>query len=136
MKHRITQVAAIVMTLSLPVSAHANEPAAASQPMQQKAVDKMSCPMMGDMGAMQKNIGSMMGDMDSMMKMMSDPAMKERMQKMHENMAVMMQQMTDMHKGMGGMMMQGRKMDSKAINDAPAAAVTPEDHKAHHPDKQ
>lgn len=136
MKCRITTVAAMVAALSLPVSVHANELATSTPPAQQKSME-MQCPMMGNMGAMQKNMGSMMGDMDNMMKMMSDPAMKERMQKMHENMAVMMQQMTDMQKGMGSMMMQGGKMEDKKVNDAPAApAPTSEDHKAHHPDKQ
>lgn len=135
MKYRITTAAAIVLALSLPVSAHANDPVAPSQPTQQKPMENMNCPMMGNMGSMQKNMGSMIGDMDSMMQMMSDPAMKERMQKMHEQMGAMMQQMTDMQKGMGGIMMQVGKMDDKKANDAPAATA-PEDHKAHHPDKQ
>lgn len=101
-----------------------------------------NCPMMENMNSMQKDMGSMMGDMNGMMKMMSDPAMKERMQKMHEKMGAMMQQMSGMPKMCGNncpMMekMGMEKTDKEKVNDAPTVpAATPEDHKAHHPDKQ
>jgi len=133
MKYRITAVAALVAALSLPVPAHADEHAVSSpvvtaeKPAAQPSMGGMPCPMMGSMGSMQKNMGDMMGDMNSMMQMMSDPAVKERMQKMHENMGAMMQQMTVMQKGM----MQDGKTKSEKANDAPAAAADD-----HHPDKQ
>lgn len=123
MKYRITSIAMMAAVLSLPVSAYAHEPVAPSQ-------QQMSCPMMG---SMQKDMGNMMGDMDSMMRMMSDPAMKERMQKMHAHMQAMMQQMEEMQKGMGGMMMQDGSTDNKKANESPAA-TSPEDHQAHHPE--
>lgn len=138
MKHKIIAIAAAVTVLSLSVSVHAEEHASslpavtAEKPAGQPPMGgSMNCPMMGDM---QQSMGNMMGDMNSMMQMMSDPSMKERMQKMHENMGAMMQQMTDMQKGMGGMMMQGGKTDGKKENAAPTAA--PEDKDPHHPDKQ
>lgn len=132
MKYGIMTVATIIAALSLPVAVHANEPVAPSQPAQEKPMEGMNCPLMG---SMQKNMGMMMGDMDGMMQMMSDPVMKERMQKMHANMGAMMQQMMGMQKGMGGMMMQGGKTDDKPVNDAPAAAA-PEANDPHHPAKQ
>jgi len=137
MKYRIATVAALAAALSLPVPAHAEELAASPQavtaekPAAQPFMGNMNCPMME---SMQKNMGSMMGDMNSMMQMMSDPAMKERMQKIHENMGAMMQQMMAMQKNMGGMM-QGGNMGGKITNEAPAAAA-PEVKDPHHPDKQ
>jgi len=64
--------------LTLPVYAYAQETA-----MPQKDMTVM-CPMAGDMAALQKDMGRMMGEMGGMMDMMSDPAMKERMQAMHD----------------------------------------------------
>ena len=138
MKHKITTVAAALIALSLPLSVYAAESTAPMPPMQQKPMDKMACPMMGNMDAMQKDMRGMMNDMNGMMQMMSDPAMKERMQKMHENMAVMMQQMSGMPKMCGKNCPMMEKMGEEKVNEAPAApaAATPEDHKAHHPQKQ
>jgi len=87
MLHKTVTTAAIVgVILSFCFPAHA-----------QQSMDHTSCPMMG-------NMVEMKSDMQSMMEMTSDPAMKERMQKMHDDMGSMMQHMADMHKGMGGMM--------------------------------
>lgn len=85
----------------------------------------MTCPMMGDAAAMRQDMGAMMTDMRAMMKDIPDPAMKARMQKMHEKMATMMAGMHGMHGGMmDGGMMRG------SPDSAPAA---PDDHAAHHP---
>ena len=82
---------------------------------------------------MQKDMASMMQDMDGMIKSTSDAAMKERMQKMHDQMGAMMSDMQKMHEGMGGMM--GRGMQGKAPASAPSAATPAEDdHKTHHPE--
>ena len=146
--------AALFMVMSLSMAAHAADPVTSSPAMPaEKSAGQppmggdmpaggmmMHCPMMDKMGDMQKGMGDMMGDMDGMIKMTSDPAMKEHMQKMHEKMEAMMQQMSGMPKmcgkncpmkekmGMG-------KMDGGTTNNAPAA-VSPEDHAAHHPDKK
>lgn len=67
------------------------------------------CPMMGNMGKMQKDMASMMQDMDGMMKSAPDSAMKERMQKMRDQMKAMMQMMDGgMGRMMGNGMMQGK----------------------------
>lgn len=116
MKNRILTIA-VMTCLALPLSVTA----------QQQSMGNMPCPMMD-------NMGEMMGDMNSMMQMMSDPAMKERMQKMHDGMGAMMKQMSDMHNNSGGGMMCG-DMKEQASEDKPAV-VSPEDHEAHHPDKQ
>lgn len=72
---------------------------------QEKAMSQgINCPNAEQMGEMQKNMHSMMDEMGGMMKQMSDPAMKERMQKMHDHMAEMMAHMQEMHGGEGGMM--------------------------------
>jgi hypothetical protein len=97
------------------MSVHANEPPPSAQ---QKSMNSIPCPMMGNMDSMQKNMGDMMGGMKSMMQMMSDPAMKERMQKMHEEMGA-----------------PGGKAGVQNKNEPPAAIV-PEDHESHHPDKK
>lgn len=122
MKHGIITIAATVIALSLPMTASAGEHAVTSSAVPaekspgQLPMEAMPCLMMG---TMQKNMGDMMGDMNSMMQMMSDPAMKERMQKMHENMAAMMQ-----------MMMAPPQSDKK--KDAPTAG----ENDPHHPNKQ
>ena len=156
MKYKIF-AAALFMVMSLSVAAHAGDHAASSPTMPaEKSAEQppmagemptggmmMQCPMMEKMGDMQKGMGDMMGDMDSMMKMMSEPAMKERMQKMREKMGAMMQQMSGMPKmcGKNCPMMEKMEMEKageEKVNDAPAApaVVTPEDHEAHHPEKQ
>ncbi|MBI3441919.1 MAG: hypothetical protein HY052_09025 [Proteobacteria bacterium] len=156
MKYKIF-AAALFMVMGLSVAAHAADPATSSPttPTEKSAGQPpmggdmpaggmmMPCPMMEKMGGMQKGMGDMMGDMQDMMKMTSDPAMKERMQKMHEKMEAMMHQMSGMPKmcGKNCPMMEKMGMEKtgeEKVNNAPAApaAVTPEDHKAHHPEKQ
>jgi hypothetical protein len=98
----------------------------------------MNCPMMTDMGGMQKDLGLMMGDVEGMTKDAKDPATKETLQKMHDRMAAMMVNMQKMG-GMMGNMMGGRATQSgqQPGSAAPAAPATPpaspEDHQAHHP---
>ncbi|HJS46149.1 MAG TPA: hypothetical protein VJ753_07085 [Rhizomicrobium sp.] len=101
-------LACVLMTL--PGLAHADT----------KPAPGMTCPMMGDVAAIHQDMGAMMKDIH-------DPAMKARMQKMHEQMATMMAGMHGMHGGMmGGGMMRG------SPDSAPVAAA-PDDHAAHHP---
>ena len=98
----------------------------------------MNCPMMTDMGGMQKDLGVMMGNVEGMTKDAKDPATKEALQKMHDRMAAMMVNMQKMG-GMMGNMMGGRTTQGgqQPGNSAPAAPATPpvspEDHQAHHP---
>ena len=63
---------------------------------------------------MQKDMGAMMKDMSAMMSSTTDPSMKERMQKMHDQMGAMMGNMQKMGGGMmgGGMMQGGQNSDS------------------------
>ncbi|HKQ46029.1 MAG TPA: hypothetical protein VJS47_11605 [Rhizomicrobium sp.] len=82
----------------------------------------MTCPMMGNAAAIRQDMGAMMTDMSAMMKDIHDPAIKARMQKMHEQMATMMANMHGMH---GGMM--------RGSPDSAPAAAAPDDHGAHHP---
>ncbi len=115
MIHRIATIATIagvILSLSFPALA-------------QQSMDNMPCPMMESMGEMKS-------DMQGMMQMMSDPGMKERMQKMHDKMGSMMQQMADMHKSMHGMMMDCGSMGGNKSSEKPVE-VSPEDHEAHHP---
>ena len=97
----------------------------------------MNCPMMD--GSMQKGLGGMMTDLSAMMKDTTDPALKARMQKMHEQMAAMMTNMRKMGGMMGGGMMGGGMMGGGMMDGKPAGApsvtppATPEDHAAHHP---
>lgn len=86
-----------------------------------------NCPMAPN-GALQKDMSAMMGDMDSMMKEAKDPAMKTRMQKMHEQMATMMTSMRRMGGGMMGRDMMGM-MHGEPDVTPPAK---PDDHAAHH----
>ena len=99
----------------------------------------MNCPMMGDMSGMQKDMGSMMSGMQAMMKDTTDPAMRERMAKMHEQMSAMMVNMQKMGGMMGMMGSGGMPGASQPNNTAPAAPAAPakppaaDDHEAHHP---
>jgi hypothetical protein len=86
--------------------------------------------MMGP-GTMQKDMGAMMAEMSAMMNSTSDPSMKARMQKMHDQMAGMLANMQKMHSGMGGMMTPGGQNSDCTTSVAPSAA--PEDHAEHHP---
>jgi hypothetical protein len=91
----------------------------------------VNCPMAGDMETLQKDMGGMMGEMGGMMNSTSDPALKKRMQEMHDQMSSMMGHMQQMHSMMGpGMIMQGGMMGGNNQNAAPD---TPENH---HPDKK
>jgi hypothetical protein len=108
--------------LVLPGLAHAE--AAKTAP----AAGGMNCPMMGDTASLQKGMGGMMADMSAMMKDVSDPAMKARMQKMHEQMAMMS---ANMRKMGGGMMGGGMGGMMQARPDAAAPPAKPDDH-AHH----
>jgi hypothetical protein len=114
--------------LALPGATYAQAPGAL------KAAGDMNCPMMENSGAMQKNMGAMMMDMNAMMASTSDPAMKERMGKMHSQMATMMARMQKMSGGMGGMM-SGPAMhgghEADSTSSAPPASA--KDHDAHHP---
>ena len=102
--------------LMLPGLAHADT----------KPASGVNCPMMGEAASMQKSMGGMMTDMSAMMKDTSDPALKARMQKMHEQMAAMMTNMRKTDGMMTGGMMQGKP-------DAVAPPAKPDDHAAHHP---
>ena len=92
-----------------------------------KSTTSMNCPMAGNMSGMRQNMGAMMTDMGTMMKNTTDPSMKARMQKMHDQMGTMMTQMQQMGGGMmGGNMMQGGQ-------NAPAKPpATPDNHASHH----
>jgi hypothetical protein len=140
MKHLIT-TCALALLLAAPAYAQNTPKADAAKPAPQGMM--MNCPMMGDTSAMQKDLGSMMGDVETMMKETKNGAQKDRLQKMHERMAVMMASMQKMGGGMmsNGMMgngMMGGQQPGAAAPANPQAApatppVTPEDHTAHHP---
>ena len=138
MKHMIT---ACALALLLAAPAYAQDSTApeagAAKPAPQGMM--MNCPMMGDTSAMRKDLGSMMGDVETMMKETENGAQKDRLQKLHERMAVMMASMQQM--GMGGMMGNGMMGGQQPRTAAPAdpqatpstAPISPEDHTAHHP---
>ncbi|MDI9850070.1 hypothetical protein QM467_18705 [Rhodoblastus sp. 17X3] len=95
----------------------------------------MGCPM-SDTADMQKNMSTMISEMGAMMKDASDPAMKERMQKMQDQMAAMMSMMQKMGGGMmgGGMKGGGMMKGGQGSGEMKApAAPSPDDHKSHHP---
>lgn len=138
---RWLKACAITAMLALPVVAGAQTavPKTDSAP-----TPNMNCPMMGGMGDMQKNMGTMVKEMSAMMSNAADPSMRERMQKMHD-------QMVDMMSDMGGMMgggmmgkgMMGRGMMGKGMmqdNQQGETDTTPptpsvDEHKSHHPDQ-
>ena len=79
----------------------------------------------------------MMEEMRGMMEHAADPAMKQRMQAIHDHMASMMTHMQEMHDMMGKGMMKGGMMDGSIMQDnggaeTDAASETPEDHESHH----
>ena len=129
----LTLASLLALAITFPGGASAQSEAAT------KAGTGMHCPMMGDMSAMQKDMGAMMSDMDGMMKGMSDPSLKARMQKMHDQMAAMMTNMKNMNGGMGmmGGNMMGGKMKQGGETPSPAPSAAPpassKDHQAHHP---
>lgn len=97
------------------------------------APDK-ECPMGDQAGDMQTRMGGMMSGMQGMMEQMKDPAMKEKMQKMHGDMGAMMQHMQQMHEQMAQMpcMMDGK--EGVGGVSQPTAGVAPgADHEKHHP---
>lgn len=103
------------------------------------AVQHGNCPMTGDMQKMHDEMSEMKAEMGGMMKMMSDPDMKERMQKMHEHMSGMMQHMEKMHAGMGGGMMkdggimqQHGMMGGGEMQDSQYQSTPDNDHESHH----
>lgn len=122
--------------LALPVASSAQDDAARRADTAPKAAGgmMMNCPMMADMGGMQKDLGAMVGDVGGMIRDAKDPTAKEHLQKMHDRMAAMMVNM------MGGMT-SGAQQPGSAAPTAPAAPATPatpapvspEDHQAHHP---
>lgn len=138
MKHPIKATAvAVLLLLPLPACAQSAAAPKTEAPAASGGMI-MNCPMMGDNTAMRKDMGGMMSEMQAMMKDAKDPAMKERMQKMHARMSVMMASMQKM--GMGGMMgngMMGGQQPASAApgkpKTAPAAPISPDDHAAHHP---
>ena len=122
----------VVSALALPVAAFAETDTTPKTDTSQKAPAGMNCPMMGDTGAMQKDMGAMMKDMSAMMSSTTDPSMKGRMQKMHDQMGAMMGNMQKMGGGMmGGGMMQGGQNSGSAPSTTPPASS--DDHNAHHP---
>jgi hypothetical protein len=126
--------------LALPLTASAQTDTTPKADTAPKAAGgmMMNCPMMTDMGGMQKDLGVMMGDVEGMTKDAKDPATKETLQKMHDRMAAMMVNMQKMGGMMGNMMggrtTQGGQQPGSAAPAAPATPpVSPEDHQAHHP---
>ena len=91
-----------LLPLTLPAQQHEHQAAGGGG---------MQCDMMTNMTGMQT-------EMQAMIKDTNDPAMKERMQKMHDQMQAMMTHMQAMHKdgamqcGQGG----GMNMDMKGMN--------------------
>lgn len=88
----------IASVLVLPVSAYAGH-----QEHNEEKVESIKmyatgekCPIANQMGDMQTKMGGMMDKM-------KDPAMKEKMQKMHGDMGGMMQHMQQMHEQTGEM---------------------------------
>lgn len=105
----------LIGLLTLPMAVHAESMAEGKQ------CDPAQCPMM----KMQKDMGDMMKEMDSMMANMSDPAMKERMAKMHEHMDMMS------HMECKCCDMKGDNADT-GKTEVPAST----DHSEHHPEAQ
>lgn len=98
----------------------------------QQGAGVMNCPMMTDAADMQKQMGGMMTDMRALTDGTGDPAVKARMQAMHERMGAMMANMQKMHGGMMGAPAQsGAKATEPPVTPPPTAGK--EDHEAHHP---
>jgi hypothetical protein len=133
---RLKRACLIAALMALPVAASAQNDTAAKAEAPKAAAPAMmmmNCPMMAGMGDMQKDFGAMMGDLEGMMKGTKEADTKERLQKMHERMAVMMARMQTMQSMMGG----GMPGAAQPNNTAPAAPATPpaseDEHNAHHP---
>lgn len=98
----------------------------------QQGAGVMNCPMMTGAGDMQKQMGGMMTDMRTLMDSTGDPAVKARMQAMHERMSAMMANMQKMQGGMMSAPTQGGAKAAEPPATSPPAAGN-EDHEAHHP---
>lgn len=122
MKHLIKTTAAVAL-LTMPLTAYAQSAAAPkTQAPAASGGMMMNCPMMGEASSMQKDMGGMMSDMQATMKNATDPAMKERMQKMHGRMSAMMASMQKMG---------GQQPGNAAPAKPETAPVSPDDHAAH-----
>ena len=131
MKHLMT-TCALAALLALPFAASAQNAAPkANAPAVSSTM--MNCPMMANMSGMQKDTDGVMSEMQAMMKDTKDPALKERMQDMHDRMSAMMVNMQKMGSmGMMGSQQPGNAAPAKPEATPPAAPVSPEDHAAHH----
>jgi hypothetical protein len=98
----------------------------------QQAAKPLNCPLMTDVDQMQKQMNGMMTDMRAIMDGTNDPAVKSRMQTMHEHMSAMMANMQRMH---GGMMRMPDTANAKAAEppttQAPNSAK--QNHEEHRP---
>jgi hypothetical protein len=94
----------------------------------QQAAKPLNCPMMTDVDQMQKQMSGMMTDMWAMMDGTNDPAVKSRMQTMHEHMSAMMANMQRMHGAPAA-------ANAKAAEPptTPAPKSTKQNHEEHHP---
>ena len=136
MKH-LMMTCALAALLALPFAASAQK-AAPKADAPAASSTMMNCPMMGNMAGMQKDMGSVMSEMQAMMKDTKDPALKDRIQKMHDRMSAMMVNMQNMSSmGMMGNMMGGQQpgnaAPAKQQATPPSPPESPEDHAAHHP---
>lgn len=129
---------AFILPMSAAYAGHDGKAAPKMEGMQMMCTPDKKCPMGDQAGDMQTRMGGMMSGMQGMMEQMKDPALKEKMQKMHEDMGAMMQHMQKMHEQMGQMpcMMEGKGSMGNAAKPAPgtAPATAPDaDHEQHHP---
>ena len=132
MKHAM-MTGAFAALLALPFAASAQNAPKADGPAANSGI-AMNCPMTAGMPGMQKDMGGVMSDMEAILKDTKEPAMKERMQRMHDHMSAMMVSMQKM-RAMGMMMgeQQTGKTTSEKQETSPSTAVSPEDHATHHP---
>ena len=122
--------------LALPVAASAQNDAAprAEAPQQAAGRTMMNCPMMADMGGMQKDLGALMSDVDRMIDDTKDAASKEHLQKMHGRMAAMRANLEKMGGMMGnrmGGMMPGAQQPPPAPTTPATPLASPQDHQVH-----
>jgi len=119
--------------IALPLAASAQTSTTPQSDTSKPGAMMMNCPMMADMGGMQKDLSTMMGEVESMMKDTKDTAQKERLQRMQGRMSAMMANMQKMGMMMGGGQPQGSAPTAPAAPATPPADVSPQDHEAHHP---
>lgn len=96
MKNSVIKAFLFSALLTYPIMSYAQTDSAAQG-------DSKHCPTV-DTAMLQKNMGAMMSNMNAMMTGTSDPAIKERMRKMHDQMASMMSNMRQGGSGSGAMM--------------------------------